>query len=302
MVAARLEQSHLIARTSHISLDGSSRRHGVPSNVGFGLELYKDTDDDDNNNDMPHIHRICTEVTPECPVSATTYGYAPELGSNIFLLVVFGVCTIAQLVLGLKYKLRAFTFAVTVGCLGETVGYAGRIMLHYNAWSDTGFKTEIVCLVLSPSFLAAGIYLTLKHLVIYFGAEKSRIRPGLYTAVFISCDVASILMQAAGGGVAASNEVNLVNIGDHIIVAGISFQVFTMFICLCLAADFGWQVLKHHKNRAVTGAEIAEAREMPHSFRYYAICSAVAFVLIFIRCVYRYALPRSQTGCASTAC
>ena len=179
---------------------------------------------------MPHLQVVCTHVTPECPVTATTYGYRPNLGANIFLLVVFGICTIAQLALGLRYRLRAFTIAVTIGCAGECIGYAGRIILYYNAWSQTGFKTEIVCLVLSPSFLAAGIYLTLKHLVIYFGPEKSRIRPGLYTAVFISCDVASILMQAAGGGVAASDTASLVNIGDDIIVAGIAFQVFTMFI------------------------------------------------------------------------
>jgi len=238
---------------------------------------------------MPSQHAVCTQVTPECSASATTYGYAPNLASNIVLLVIFGICTLAQLVLGLRYRLRAFTFAVTVGCLGETIGYGGRIMLHYNAWSQTGFKTEIVCLVLAPSFLAAGIYLTLKHLVIFFGAEKSRIRPGLYTAIFISCDVASILMQAAGGGVAAAEQANLVDIGDDIIVAGISFQVFTMFVCLCLAADFGWQVLKHHSHRAVSGSEVAEARALPPSFRYYAACSAVAFLLIFIRCVYRYA-------------
>lgn len=243
---------------------------------------------------MPHhLRQICTQVTPECPTSATTYGYRPNLAGNIVLLVVFSVCTIAQLFLGLRHRLRAFTFAVSLGCAGEAIGYGGRLMMNANPWSSNGFKVQICCLVLSPSFLAAGIYLTLKHLVLFYGAEKSRIRPGLYTAVFISCDAVSILVQAAGGGIAASETANLVKVGDDLIVAGIAFQVATQFICLCLAADFGWQVYKQHGHREVTREEVAEGDELPKSFRYYAICSSLAFVLIWIRCIYRYALISS---------
>ncbi|KAK3070461.1 hypothetical protein LTR53_010417 [Teratosphaeriaceae sp. CCFEE 6253] len=236
---------------------------------------------------MVKYHRVCTEVTPQCPVSATTYGYRPDLAANIILLTVFALCTIGQLFLGFRHRLRAFTFAATIGCAGEAIGYGGRVMMHANPWDANGFKVQICCLVLAPSFLAAGIYLTLKHLVIYFGAEKSRIRPGLYTAIFISCDVVSILIQAGGGGIAASEDSNLVKIGDNLIVAGISFQVATMFVCMCLGADFGWSLYKHHSIRAVTAAEVQEGRELPGSFRYYAICSSIAFVAIFIRCVYR---------------
>lgn len=79
------------------------------------------------------MSNFCTQVSPECPVSATTYGYAPNLAGNIIFCVVFGLCTLAQLFLGLKYKLRAFTFAVTLGCAGECIGYGGRLIMHYNA-------------------------------------------------------------------------------------------------------------------------------------------------------------------------
>lgn len=238
---------------------------------------------------MPH-YIGCTEVSVECPVSDTTYGYRPNLGGNIFFLVVFGICTIAQLALGIRYRLRGFTFAVSLGCLGETIGYGGRLMMHANPWSQTGFKVQICCLILSPSFLAAGIYLTLKHLVIYFGPGMSRLRPALYTWIFISCDAVSIVAQAAGGGVASAETAALVNAGDDIMIAGIAFQVATMFVCLCLAADFGFQVYKQHGHRRPSISETEETKEMPSSFRYYAGCCAVAFLAIFIRCIYRYAV------------
>lgn len=43
-------------------------------------------------------------------------------------------------------------------------GYGGRLMLHNDPFSDSGFKLQIVLLTFAPAFLAAGIYLNLKHL------------------------------------------------------------------------------------------------------------------------------------------
>ena len=87
---------------------------------------------------------------------------------------------------------------------------------------------------------------------------------------------------------ASAETAALVDIGDDLMIAGIAFQVATMFVCLCLAADFGYQVFKQHGHRNPTADEVQETKELPKSFRYYAGCCAVAFVAIFIRCVYRY--------------
>ena len=238
---------------------------------------------------MPNAFANCTEVTPQCPVSATTYGYTPNLSANSLFLAIFAICTIAQLFLGIWYKLRAFTIAVSIGCLGETIGYGGRLIMHKNPWSQTGFKIEIICLILAPSFLAAGIYLTLKHLILVMGPEKSRLRPDLYTWIFISCDVFSFALQGIGGGVAASNKTSLLSIGNDLMITGIAFQVVTMFLCICLAADFGRSVLKSKQKDGSNSDGEKEASNLEgRRFLYYLACSAVAFIAIFIRCVYRY--------------
>ena len=233
-------------------------------------------------------YQFCTEITPQCPLSATVYGYYPNLTANSIFLTIFAICTIAQLTLGIWYKLRAFTFAVTLGCLGECLGYGGRIIMHSNPWSSAGFKIQIVCIILSPSLLAAGIYLALKHLVLVMGREKSRLRPNLYTWIFILCDVFSIILQAGGGGVSASNSPNLIAIGDHVMTAGVAFQVVTMFVCIALALDFGWTVLKSRRAQADRNSEKALHNLESRRFRYYLACTSVAFLAIFIRCIYRY--------------
>lgn len=125
--------------------------------------------------------RYCTEVTPECPVEYTTYGYYPNLGGNIVLLVVFAICFFAQIAIGWKTKVRAFTTVVAIGCGLEAIGYGGRLKMNENPWSQDGFKMQVCCLILAPSFLAAGFYLSIKHIILYLGKESSRLAPRWYT-------------------------------------------------------------------------------------------------------------------------
>lgn len=238
--------------------------------------------------------RFCTEVSAACPVEATTYGYRPDIAGNSFLLAVFGICTIAQVVLGIRYKIVAFSIVVAIGCFGETVGYGGRIMMNSNPWDMDGFRMQICCLILSPSFLAAGIYLTLKHIVLVLGPEKSRLKPRLYTWIFITCDIFSILLQAAGGGIAASGSGDIINTGNSVMIAGIAFQVATMFVCLVLAADFAFALLRSKTPRSdelEKGQPDATSRK---GLYYYLVCFSVAFLAIFVRSIYR--LPEMSGG------
>jgi hypothetical protein len=125
--------------------------------------------------------QYCTEITAECTVERTTYGYYPNLGGNIFLLILFAICFFAQLVIGWKTKVRAFSIVVAIGCGLEALGYGGRLMLNKNPWSPDGFKMQVCCLILAPSFLAAGYYLTIKTVVNHLGQESSKLAPRWYT-------------------------------------------------------------------------------------------------------------------------
>jgi hypothetical protein len=80
--------------------------------------------------------------------------------------------------------------------------------------------------------MAGGIYLSLRNIVRAFGKENSRISPETFTRVFIPCDVLSLVLQALGGGISstASHEGRSTALGDHIMVAGLAFQVLTLAI------------------------------------------------------------------------
>jgi hypothetical protein len=143
--------------------------------------------------------------------------------ANAFFAAFFGLALLIQLFLGIRYKTWTYMIAIVLGCLAECVGYIGRIMMSNNPYDDNGFKIQIVLLIFAPAFLAAGIYLTLKHVVLSFGQEWSRLRPNWYTYVFIACDVSSLILQSAGGALAAIADPgdSLGDIGTNIMIAGI---------------------------------------------------------------------------------
>ena len=195
--------------------------------------------------DFRPSYKTCFEVTARCPVEATTYGYIPDLGANAFFAAFFGILLCIALVTGIRSKTWSYTIFLGVGLLGETLGYVGRLIMHGNVWNSSAYqvrklsnkkiqywlsKLQICCLVLAPSFIAGAIYLTVKHLVLYCGPQYSRLKPRLYPWVFVGCDLGSIVLQAVGGGLAASagkkSSLKLLNAGNGLIVAGISFVSF----------------------------------------------------------------------------
>lgn len=234
----------------------------------------------------------CTFVSAECPVEATTYGYRPNLGANIFFAVFFGLCGIYNLLLGIKSRQVMFTIALAAGGLMEMAGYIGRILMHDNPWSPSGFKVQVVCLILAPSFIAAGIYWSLKHIVLFLGPEKSRLPPRLYPWIFVGCDIGSILLQAAGGGVASSaddTDAGMLDAGNNIMIAGIAFQVVTMGICGLLGLDFAWRVFRGAKvERDAEDEKIS--RKEARRFRLFCMGEVFAYTTVLIRCIYRYVL------------
>lgn len=215
----------------------------------------------------------------------------PNLAANITLLSAYGVCAILQIGLGFFYRTPTFAVAVAGGCIVECMGYASRIAEHYNVWNDAAFKIQLVCLIIAPSFIAAGIYLSFKHIVSYMGPEASRIPPRLYTWIFICFDVLSLVVQAAGGAMAASAEDGSEELqtGNSLILAGIGIQVGTMSICGVLALDFF--IRRNRMKRRQTLSEQMDARSaQPISHkRFLVFLSALifAFFVILGRCIYR---------------
>jgi len=168
--------------------------------------------------------------------------------------------------------------------LGECLGYVGRIMLYNNPFDSAGFQIQICCLIISPAFVSAGIYLTLKHAVISFGESWSRFRPAMYTYIFIAGDLVSLVLQGVGGGIAATTDPGeLQDIGTDLMIAGVVFQVVTLSIFGYLCTEYA---VRTYRYRGQVKPEASALLYKP-SFRFFACAIVIAYLGIFIRCVYR---------------
>ena len=230
---------------------------------------------------------FCTIET--CSIKQSIYGYRPNIGWTAFFIAIYAVSTVSHAVQGTYFKTWSFLTAMVLGGLCEVIGTSGRLMLHKDPFSDPGFKVQIVLLTFAPAFLAAGIYLTLKHLVIVFGAGFSRLRPQRYTQIFITCDVLSLALQGAGGGLASSagpGDRGLLHAGNDLMIAGLASQVFTLLIFAVLAADYFIRALGSHSHELNPATE-----SLRHSmkFKAFLVALVVAYTTILIRCVYRVA-------------
>ncbi|PSN75265.1 RTA1-domain-containing protein [Corynespora cassiicola Philippines] len=233
----------------------------------------------------PPAPPTCTQVTSECPVEGTLYGYYPSLPANAFFTAFFALCFLLQLVFGIKYKTWTYMIALSLGCAGEAVGYAGRIMLYNNPFDDIGFQIQICALIISPAFISAGVYLTLKHIVISFGESWSRLRPAWYTYIFIAGDILSLVLQGAGGGLAATADpgTSLQDVGTNLMIAGVIFQVVILAFFGYFLGEYTLRTYRRRSHLSNTAVDLFHKT----SFRCFVVAIIFAFLGIFIRCVYR---------------
>jgi len=241
------------------------------------------------------VPQWCVEVGPECPVEGTLYGYYPSIGANAFFAAFFGLCLVINLGLGIRYKTWTYMIALCLGCLGELVGYIGRILLYNNPYDETGFQMQICCLIISPAFVSAGIYVTLKHIVINFGQSWSRLSPVWYTRIFITGDVFSLVLQGAGGGIAATADSgsDLQDLGTNLMVAGVVLQVVVLSIFGALLVEY--TIRTYHRRDQLSSGAMTLFRKT--SFRCFIFAIIVGFLGIYIRCIYR--IPELTDGWGS---
>ncbi|KAK4248309.1 RTA-like protein [Corynascus novoguineensis] len=245
---------------------------------------------DDIEDAIANYYYSCTQVTPTCPVSATTLGYYPNRGINIFFVIGFAAAMVVTLILGLKRKTWSYTGFIAAGCALELAGYGARIPLTDNPWNKHAFETQIVAIILAPTLICISIYLTLKHVCLALNPALSRVRPHRYPFVFVPLDVSCLLVQAIGGALAASaalSDYKMVEHGNRCIIAGIVLQVVVLSFFGASAGDYFLRVKKWINSTEADPEAVTLWRDRKFRMFMYAVTAAYSGILI--RCIYRIA-------------
>ena len=183
----------------------------------------------------------------------------------------------------------------------ELIGWAGRTWSAECPYNPTAFLMQISTLIIgkqkvyveivvfpqqlltmytpAPTFFTAGIYILLGKLIQLYGRACSRLSPKLYLWIFCTCDVVSLIIQAAGGGMASSESDNNgdTTTGTNTMVAGIVFQLFSITVFVICAVD----VFRRVKRVGMLGV----ATKNP--LRPLLAAMVLSVVCIYIRSIYR---------------
>lgn len=123
--------------------------------------------------------------------------------------------------------------------------------------------------------------------MIVYSEHVSRFKPATYTFLFVGCDFVSLLLQAAGGGLAsAGNTESVKNTGKDIMVAGVSWQVASLSLFALLCYDFHRRI--HRTPESQRNLAFATFRTT-RKFTGFLWALGVATVTIFVRSVFRCA-------------
>lgn len=83
------------------------------------------------------LHDQCTIAL--CPLKLAYVRYDPSLTGNAFYAVLFGLLLLAQLSFVVRYKTWSYTFGMCAGLILEVAGYVGRVLMHYDPFSNNNF-------------------------------------------------------------------------------------------------------------------------------------------------------------------
>ncbi|KAJ5267263.1 RTA1-domain-containing protein [Penicillium angulare] len=180
------------------------------------------------------------------PSMETSYGYIPSEAAGIAFVVLFGLSGLIHII-QFSWKRTWWCSVFTIGCL-------------------------------APTFYTAGIYILLGRFIQLLGRESSILSPKQYLWIFCTCDFISLVVQAAGGGMASSESDNGNTApGTNTMVAGIIFQLVSISVFVFFAVDF--------LRRAFRMGMLKSIIKGPLTPLLGATCLSV--LVIYIRSIYR---------------
>ncbi|KAF2468674.1 RTA1-domain-containing protein [Lindgomyces ingoldianus] len=210
-----------------------------------------------------------------CTASESVYGYRPSLAANITFIVLFSVANLIHVVQGFRWTTWRFTWLMILGCAHEITGYIARIKLYYNPWAFVPFLIQIITITQAPVFYCAAIYITLGRCIAHFGSGLARFPPKYLYRIFLPCDVVSLVLQGVGGAMSASSSGDS-RTGVNIAMAGLIFQVITLFAFCSLLGDFFFRFILSKKGKMMTIRE-----------KVFLGFISLATLAILIRCIFR---------------
>ncbi|KAL0069178.1 envelope glycoprotein [Marasmius tenuissimus] len=211
------------------------------------------------------------------------YGYRPTFYVCVLYIALFSITLGIHLRQMISSRYWFLGPTVLFGALLELIGWIGRLWSNQNLSLRTPFVIQICCLIMGPTPLLAANFVIFGRLVSLLGTNYSRLRPNHYTYIFLGCvsldilpalridseihaifriakDILSLLLQGAGGGIAAVAEPGepALKFGTNLMITGIALQVAMMTTFSILVGEY---ILRYIHDKPLKGRSSASGGE-----------------------------------------
>ncbi|KIJ70506.1 hypothetical protein HYDPIDRAFT_23606 [Hydnomerulius pinastri MD-312] len=216
------------------------------------------------------------------------YNALRYIASNTLTAIAFAV-VMAVALIQTFYTFRygaKWMLAMVIGEYTYVIGFGCRFGLHYHPDSEGIYIAEYLFIVLSPCAFIAANYVLLGRLAHHINCTDHVLLPARrLTIIFVSSDITTFLIQAAGGGLSVSHNPTQEQTGSHIFLAGLVLQLASFLTFSCLYVRFLYRVytLEHD------AWERDKGRPWYVDWRTLAAALSVSCVGILVRSGYRVA-------------
>lgn len=265
-----------------------------------------------------------------CPVEYSVYGYRPSLAANTAFIALYSVAIAIHTFLGVRWKQWWYMGCMLAGGINAVLGYVGRLLMYQNPFNFTAFMIQISKSLFLRRRGRANTFSSLRdhrarvllrrhlhnprhvvsahpampgrprpsadlHRITQFSPELSRFNPKLFYYIIIPCDIVSLVLQAAGGGLSSESS-GQSKLGVNLAIAGMAFQVVTIVVFCGFFADFliryfrsgAWEQEKHQEG--------LDSRATPKRLGLFFGFMGLAVLLILARCTFRLVELREGYG------
>ncbi|KAH8826107.1 RTA1-domain-containing protein [Flagelloscypha sp. PMI_526] len=213
-----------------------------------------------------------------------SFGYIPTKSTCYVFLVLFAVSAIIHI--GQSIFSRRYWLIPTAAlcCALEAGGWGTRLSSALNPMNNMGFKVQMVLTVTAPTPLLAINFIIVGQVITLLGPQYSRLSAKYYSIVFLTCDILSLVIQGAGGGLAATADDPTV--GGHIMLGGIAFQTFAITLFCIVTLEFFW---RHQFQRPVRFGGNVPTTNGIITKKLLVLCVGLVFntFCLYVRAVYR---------------
>ncbi|GAA6021190.1 hypothetical protein JCM10207_008349 [Rhodosporidiobolus poonsookiae] len=170
-------------------------------------------------------------------ITGNSYGYVPSSGFALLAIIMFALS--AALHLYQLVRARRWSYIVVIcGAALQIFGWVERYLAAKNL--TVGYVEQLAVLTIAPTFFSAAMYTLFSILAAAEGPDLLPfMKPRGYMWTFIVIDFCTLVIQAAGGAIAATTDDNGVfKTGCNVMLAGIILQFITTLAFLSVFIVF----------------------------------------------------------------